>query len=336
MDSEQHTCYTLGDRSYLAPAKREIRSLAFGMGFSATQQAEIDIVVAEITSNLIKHAKFGELLVKKFAHQNASGIEIIAIDSGPGILELSHMMKDGASTKGTLGQGLGAIERLSDESQIYSLPAWGTILLARKYIKKPTRIAEKVSVRSINVPKPTEHISGDGIYGYLTPDYYKVICLDGLGHGPEAHAASQKAIEEFKNCPFHNAAQTVRYIHPLIKRTRGAVGTVAIYSFKDKKWNMCGVGNITTRYNTNLQLKSYIPYNGILGLTLPKTLKENTIAQAACNHLFMASDGIKAKWDLSKYPNILKNDLSIAAAALYKDFGRKTDDMSIVISKVNV
>lgn len=337
MDNSQHICFAVADRSYLAILKKDIHAFASNIGFPDTKLAEIDIVVAELTSNLLKHAKNGELLVKKVVHHNIVGIELIAIDSGPGIPEVASMMKDGTSTKGTLGHGLGSIKRLSDTFQLYSIPEWGSILLYRKYLKElPIKTSEKVEVRSINVPKPHETVSGDGIYSYITPEYYKVFALDGLGHGPDAHAAVTKAIDEFKNCPFNNAVEIIRYIHPLIKRTRGAVGSLAIFSFKDKKWNICGVGNIATRYNHTFMLKNYMPYNGIIGLTMPNTMKENFIPHASCQHLLMASDGLRTRWDLTKYPGILKYDLSIMAAALYKDNGRKTDDMSIVISKVNL
>lgn len=337
MDNSQHCSFSVADRSYLAILKKDVHAFALRIGFTDTQLAEIDIIVAEITSNLIKHAKEGELLVKQVIHHNVVGIEIIGLDNGPGIKEINAMMKDGTSTKGTLGHGLGSIQRLSDTFQLYSLPNWGSIILARKYLGTlPARAKEKVEVRSINVPKPNETVSGDGIYSYLTPEYYKVISLDGLGHGPDAHAAVMKAIDEFKNCPFNDAVEVIKYIHPLIKRTRGAVGSLAIFSFKEKKWSLCGIGNIATRIHTGFSLKSYMPYNGIIGLTIPGTMKENIVPHSACLHLFMASDGVRTKWDLSKYPGIFKYDLSISAAAIYKDFARKTDDMSIVISKVNV
>lgn len=337
MDNFVHLNYAVADRSYLAILKKEIHSLAHRTGFQGAALAEIDIITAEITSNLVKHARHGELLVRTVSQNGTAGIEFLSIDSGPGISETAIAMKDGVSTKGTLGQGLGAIKRLSDVFQLYSIPAWGSILLSRRFLKPLSAHApEPAEVRFINVPKPSESVSGDGIFYYLTPEYLKVISLDGLGHGPDAHAASQKAIDEFRNCPLTNAVDIIRYIHPLIKRTRGAVGSVGIFSFAEKRWNICGVGNISTRIQNGLVAKNYMPYNGIIGLTMPSTMKENLVDHTAGQLLVMMSDGIRTKLELSKYPGILKYDLSILAAAIYKDHARKTDDMSVVISKINL
>jgi anti-sigma regulatory factor (Ser/Thr protein kinase) len=60
-----------------------------------------------------------------------NGVEVISIDNGPGIADIKKMMVDGSSTKQTLGNGLGAIQRLSDKFDIYSQKDWGTIILSR-------------------------------------------------------------------------------------------------------------------------------------------------------------------------------------------------------------
>jgi len=338
MDSSPtHLFYAVADRSYSAILKKEIRALATTLGFTKTAIAEIDILVAEIASNLIKHAKNGELLVKVIQGEKSAGLELLAIDHGPGMSEVASMIKDGTSTVGTLGQGLGAITRLSDFFQIYSVPSWGTILLSRKYVKKqPENKKEKVEVRYVNVPKIGESVSGDGIFHYITPDYLKVIALDGLGHGPDAHLASQKAIDEFKNCPLNNAVDIIRYLHPLLKRTRGAVAAVGIFSFEKKQWSVSGVGNIASRLSNGIITKSYMSYNGIVGLTMPSTMQETSYDHFNNQLLIMMSDGIKTQLDIQKYPNILKYDLVMLAAAIYKDLGRRTDDMSVVISRVTL
>lgn len=335
MDNHHHS-YAVADRSYLAILKKEVHALAIKVGFKDSPLAEIDLIVAEVTSNLLKHARGGELLVKAVEMHKTPGIEIIGIDNGPGMAEIQAMLKDGISTKGTLGHGLGSIQRFSDTFQLYSQPNWGSILLARKFLKPlPAKAVEKVETRYINVPKPNETVSGDGIFSYLTPEYYKTIALDGLGHGPDAQAATQKAIFEFKNCPLTDAVDIIRHLHPLIKRTRGAVGSVGVFSLNEKKWNICGVGNISTRVYNGMLLKNYMPYNGIIGLTTPGSMKANIVEHHPGQLLLMASDGMRTRWEINKYPGILKYDLSILAAALYKDHGRKTDDMSIVINKVN-
>src|SRR5688500_12029204 len=121
------TSYKIEERSYVSYIKREIHQQVARAKFGETQVGEIDIIVSEIASNIIKHAGSGELLFRvRDVNQSTSTFEILGIDNGPGIADTMRMLKDGVSTTHTLGQGLGAINRLSDIAQLYSMPEWGT------------------------------------------------------------------------------------------------------------------------------------------------------------------------------------------------------------------
>src|SRR3569833_1136666 len=100
MDSRPLLFFTVADRSYFAIIKKEIHQAAIDANFTNYKVGEIDIIVAELVSNLIKHAKGGFLLVKLLEND---GMEIISIDNGPGIQDVSRMVQDGVSTKNTLG-----------------------------------------------------------------------------------------------------------------------------------------------------------------------------------------------------------------------------------------
>ena len=65
------------------------------------------------------------------------GVEILALDKGPGIRDLERSLRDGYSTAGGAGTGLGAISRLSSEFDVYSPPGKGTALLARIWPGEP-------------------------------------------------------------------------------------------------------------------------------------------------------------------------------------------------------
>lgn len=161
-----HLRFNATDRSYFAILKKEIHALAVEAGFIEKRLAEIDIIVAEIVSNLAKHANGGEVFAKLIEVKKIQGLEIIAIDGGPGMSDVKTMMQDGISTKNTLGHGLGAIKRLSDECQIYSQKGWGTVLLTRIYKEEVPLIKKKnpFDVRSFLLPKPGETECGDGFF----------------------------------------------------------------------------------------------------------------------------------------------------------------------------
>jgi hypothetical protein len=77
-----------------------------------------------------------------------------------------------------------------------------------------------------------------------------------------------------------------------------------------------------------------MPYNGTIGLNLPSTMNSYVINCESNQHLIMCSDGIQTRWDLNKYPSVLKYDNMILAAAIYKDFSRRNDDASVLIAKM--
>lgn len=337
MDSHAHLMLKASDRSYFAILKKEIHTLAVTGKFSIKKAGEIDIVVAEMVSNLLKHAKGGIVLTKLFNNNDRNGMEIICMDEGPGIADISRMMTDGMSTKNTLGHGLGAMKRLSDEFQLYTQKDWGTIILSRIFTKQSEVWSQPAlaEIRSLLVPKPGLTICGDGFYTVTTPEHIKLFLGDGLGHGIEANKAVVKAGEAFMECTETSPGNIIRYIDESVKRTRGLVGAVAVFDLQQKKWSMCGVGNINTRIISAGKSKTYMPYNGIIGLNVPNTLNEQAVLHEYGQHIVMCSDGIKSRWDLARHPAILRYDLSLIAAVIMKDFARYTDDMSVAICKLN-
>ncbi|RIV25510.1 serine/threonine protein kinase [Fibrisoma montanum] len=339
MTNAPHFRFTVSDRSYQAFVKREVHYLAKEAGFSARRLSELDIIVLEMTSNLLKHAKTGEVLVRLFQENNTRGIELISIDNGPGIADPENMQKDGVSTTKTLGHGLGAIQRLADFFQLYSLLDWGTILLARLYDNPVTHSrsdnpAFPLTVRSVLVAKPGETVCGDGCRVSITPDYGTLFLGDGLGHGPAAHEAVTQAIGTLPNTRLRSPARLIELIHEGVRKTRGLVGSVVVYDHRQQQWLWCGVGNIMTRLlQATVVQKSHLPYSGIIGTVMP-TLHDETIPAEWGQTIVMCSDGIQSRWDATKYPYIFKYDLTILAAAIYKDNARQTDDVSIVVGRL--
>ena len=337
MVKQIHRAFKANDRSYFAILKKEIHALAVSARFSARKVGEIDIIVAELTSNLSKHAGGGQVLVKVLEEHGVPGIEIVGIDSGPGMSDVSRMMPDGVSTKNTLGHGLGAMKRLSDLFQIYSLKDWGTVMLIRVFEKERPAQGKppKIDFKSIIVPKPGEVESGDGFYCTSDRHYLKLFLGDGLGHGPAAARAVAVAGDSFSASRQTDPVEIIREINTSVKKTRGLVGTVAVFDLKAKQWRICGVGNILTKIMSLSASKNYVAYNGIIGLNVPNTLNAQQIPYESGQHLIMCSDGLRSRWDILRYPSILRYDPTILAGVLLKDFARHTDDMSAVVCKLN-
>lgn len=272
--SQHHRSFLLSDRSYVAVSKREIRLLAVQVGFSEKKVAELDLIVAELTSNLVKYASGGELLVRPMPDAVNAGLELISVDSGPGMADPGRMLLDGVSTGGSLGQGLGAIRRLADLFQLYSLPDRGTVVLVRIFQKPPVPTGQplRADVRSLIVPKPGETACGDGYFARLTPSSLNLFLGDGLGHGLPAQMALRQAVRTLESVRDTSPARLIGAMHRAVGGTRGLVGTSVVFDFTNRKWKLCGVGNITTQLSGSLGTKRYAAQNGIIGYSLPRTL----------------------------------------------------------------
>jgi anti-sigma regulatory factor (Ser/Thr protein kinase) len=336
MVSATHTSYNASDRSYYAIIKKEAHALALAAGFEAKRIAELDIVVAELTSNLNKYADHGEILLGHIREANNEYIEVICIDEGPGMAEPKKMARDGFSSTNTLGHGLGSIKRFSDRFDMYSQRGWGTIVLSRIYKKSPakTRVKGNIEVRQLVVCKPGETVSGDGFFCRADDKGAKLMLADGLGHGPDANLAMNEAVNAFKACAFDQPVEILRFMHSFIRKTRGVVATVMIMDFEQNTFNIAGIGNIATKMIGGVNSRNHLSYNGIVGHTIPNTMNEQLMTFNDYQQFIMCSDGIRSRWDLAKYPGIQKHDLALQAAAIYKDFARRNDDMSVAIIKV--
>ncbi len=332
------TRYKIEDRSFVAFIKREIHTKAVAAKFDEIDTGKIDIIVSELTSNLIKHAGDGEILYRFTPNKDEPVFEILCIDKGPGIADPVSSMRDGTSTTKTLGQGLGAMQRLSTTFQILSLRQWGTVLYCRigtesKHLEH-SRSGFDLDIKTLCIPKMHEEVCGDGYKIVQTTSHIKILFGDGLGHGPRAKEAMDTAENFFFESDEVDPVALMRTVHEAVRRTRGLVATIAVMDKANQTWNICGVGNISTRLYTGIEYRNYMSYNGTIGLNIPKSMNPTVIPVERNQHLVMCSDGITTRWNLGAYPSAFKNDPTLLAAAIYKDFSRGNDDSSILIAKV--
>lgn len=336
MDNTPHRSFIVTDRSYGAGIKRDVRLMASRLRFNEKRMGELDIVLAELISNLVKYAIDGELLVKATPDPDNASLELISIDSGPGMLDANQMLVDGVSTGGSLGQGLGAIKRLSSEFHMYSQPGRGTVVLVRLYEnqKEVAKDPPRADVRCICVPKNGETACGDAGYFKLTDSSLIVFLGDGLGHGILAQCAVEQAVRVLSQDRSLSPGVLIKTIHEASAHTRGLVGTCAVFDFIDRKWRFCGVGNILTRLSGSMGVKGYMPQNGIIGHNIPTKLVDQEMPYERNQWLVLTSDGLHTQWNPARYPGIKHYDPSILAAIIYKEYARHTDDMSVVVSKL--
>ena len=328
------------DRSFGAAIKRDIHQLALGLPFSPRRLGELDIVVAELLSNLVKHAHQGELLVRpvvgRWGAVSVPGLEVIALDNGPGMADPVRMLQDGVSTTQTLGHGLGAINRLSDLFQLYSVVDWGTIVLCRLFTEQPPAFMPPPTIETgaVVLPIRGETACGDGYAVVETATHVKLFLGDGLGHGVLAELAVQRAIRAFRQSTALSPAVLLAEMHTAVKGTRGLVGSVVIYDRAARCWHVCGVGNVAVRISHALGSTGYAPHNGIIGSNMPGHLIDQPMSITTGEHVILHSDGLNNRWDVGSYTRLFRYDPAVLAAALYKDQARRSDDVSVLVGRL--
>jgi serine/threonine-protein kinase RsbT len=106
--------------------RQAVREWALGVGFSLVDQTKIVTAASELARNTVVYGGGGTLDLQQLNDGPRSGLRLIFTDQGPGIRDIDAVMKDGYSTGGGLGLGLGGAKRLSNEFEIASNPGAGT------------------------------------------------------------------------------------------------------------------------------------------------------------------------------------------------------------------
>lgn len=175
-------CLPVTEFSQVAEARRFTTQLACGLGFTETDSARVALVVTEAATNLVEHATGGQLLVQSLP--DVGGLELLALDTGPGIRYVAQSLRDGYSTAGSLGTGLGAITRLATFWDIYSILGVGTALLMGMMPSSPPLLTPvNLDVGVVCIPKAGESVCGDASTVIQQPGC-SLILLHRHGVGP--------------------------------------------------------------------------------------------------------------------------------------------------------
>jgi serine/threonine-protein kinase RsbT len=118
----------------IVAARQQGRNLASQAGFSHSNLTIIATAISEVARNIVEYAKEGEVIITLISDASKKGVEIIAADNGPGIPDVTTVMRDGFSTGKGLGIGLPGAKRLMDEFAIASQVGNGTVVTMKKWV----------------------------------------------------------------------------------------------------------------------------------------------------------------------------------------------------------
>jgi hypothetical protein len=291
----------------------------------------VALVATELATNLVKHIEGGGvLLAQPIESPGAVGVEMLALDRGPGMFDVARCLQDGYSTRGTPGTGLGAVSRLSDLFDVYSLPGAGTAILSHVQAARGEGPSYAFEIGALSIPKPGQEVCGDAWSVQGEGDRISLLVVDGLGHGPGAAVASQEAVRVFRSHPGLSPAEAVERIHGALRSTRGAAVAVAEINRTEHRVRFAGVGNIAGNILANGRSQGLLSHNGTAGAAVRK-VQEFPYAWPRSAVLVLHSDGLASRWDLDRHTGLLARHPSLIAGVLYRDFSRGRDDVTVAV-----
>lgn len=319
--------------SQAAEARRVAAGVARDLALGEAAIAKVALVASEIATNLARHARQGRLLVRAIAERGALGVELLALDRGPGIARLDDCLRDGYSTGGTLGTGLGAIVRLASLFDIYTIPGTGTVLLARLWDRAPVE-RPSVAVGALQLPRRGEPVCGDAWAAEWDARRGLVLVADGLGHGPDAATAANTAVQTFRAARARSPIEIVQAIHAALRPTRGAAVAVVELDPQHGRVVFCGVGNIAGTVAGNGTQRGMVSHDGTAGREAAR-VQAFEYPWPPHGLIVLHSDGCSRNWSLSAYPGLERRHPAVVAGVLYRDFGRDRDDVTVVVAGRN-
>jgi anti-sigma regulatory factor (Ser/Thr protein kinase) len=321
------------DNSQIGEARRAAVRLANAVGADEVRAGKFAIVTTELATNLVRHAGSGDILLQSLNFQSRPMLEVIAIDKGRGMEEVERCFRDGYSTAGSSGQGLGAVARQSDECDIYSAPGSGTVVMSRVAVGKPSSapLASKgPSFGVICMPYPGEIECGDSWRIAQNGQSCSCMVADGLGHGVQAAQASHAAGIAFENDPDATPAEILQKADKQMRGTRGGAVAIGKIDYEHQKVRFAGVGNIAAVLVTSESNRSCFSHNGIVGHNAHR-IQEMEYPWTQDGILVMCSDGLQTRWQLSAYSGLRFRHPAVIAAVLFRDFQRGRDDATVLV-----
>jgi anti-sigma regulatory factor (Ser/Thr protein kinase) len=328
MEVTEHVRIDVTDPSGTGHARRSAARLASRLELGQECEGRLAIVVTELATNLVKHGKGGELLLRALRAGERRGVGILSLDHGPGLANPARALRDGYSSAGSPGTGLGAIQRQATVFDLHSAPGAGMAVLAEIWeggvAATPTIVAG-----GINVPLAGEPVSGDAWTVAEDGPRTLVLVADGVGHGVLAARAAEAAVAAFEADSSAQPGPLIERIHEALRSTRGAAVAVAEIDRTRGIVRFAGVGNISASIHHEGSSRSLVSHHGTAGHQV-RRIQQFEVPWPAGALLILHSDGLVSHWALDRYPGIAARHPALTAGLLYRDFRRGRDDVSVV------
>jgi anti-sigma regulatory factor (Ser/Thr protein kinase) len=328
MEVSATEAFELEHDAHVGAVRRRVATLAASAQLDETRVADAALVATELASNVIKHAGHGGALIGCVTVEGVRGVAIIAWDRGPG-MNVDACLRDGMSTAGTAGNGLGAVARLATRWDVYSRAGAGTVI-ATSVFPRGTKLRARFDAGGVAVPYAGAGASGDAWHVHEAGDCATLMVCDGLGHGDGAAVAARAVLAAFEERPDDALPAILERGDRAARATRGAAATMVRVDLAAREAIVAGVGNVAAWIVSDERSRQLVTQHGTLGQATPR-VREERYAFPADARLLVCSDGLKSRLPLGDYPGLWSHHPSTIAALLWRDHARGRDDATAVV-----
>ncbi len=313
------------DDASISEARVLVRERGAALGIAALSTEKLVAAVSELARNQLAHATRGEVGLRATERGGVAGIEVIAADRGSGISDPTEALRGAGKATGSLGVGLSAAVRQVDELDVDIRWGAGSCISLRCFAS-PVRRSE---VGILAKAHPDETTIGDSAIALRANGRLTLAVVDGLGHGPLAREASDRALDVVVHHSLERVDEQLRAIHKTLVGTRGAVMALACIG---ERVEHAGVGNIATRViGLDGATRSLASTAGTLGSVLPRRIHVDELTLQPDELFVMSSDGLSSRVDLTHDQPVLRQHPIVVAQHLLGRFARGTDDTIVAV-----
>ncbi|MCK4706260.1 MAG: ATP-binding protein [Gammaproteobacteria bacterium] len=329
------------DEGGLVLLRSRFKAVGRRKGFREVVLEKIELVCNEIVTNQIKHAGgSGMIQIWDNESHEQPTLDIFALDYGAGIKDLEYAKRDGVTTTGTMGRGLGAIERLSSESAIYTQQAedykeevWHGTAVWSRFTDSKQKCSLKLQHGIYSRALRDNFYNGDDVQLKINSSSVRWAHMDGLGHGEEAAKAIYPALN-ILDSDEDDLALTMAELGEALQPGRGAVAMLGKFDIDNECISIAGIGDMAARIICNGELINVAMASGVAGHD-HRSINVENIDFPKQAVFISTSDGIKS-WNIRTLPSLWRLHPQMIALVMGQVLGRNNDDRSILVIRKKV
>ncbi|GGQ31531.1 SpoIIE family protein phosphatase [Streptomyces roseolilacinus] len=326
-------------------AARAARRTAVERGLTGELPERAAACAGELARVLARHSVRGAVYLQPSALRPGLDIVAVGTDPAPGDgadADGAGRWPSGASPEAAAPHGPGplpdleALRHLADDFVLRAVPGRGTAVCARLRGPAPgvpggAREAAVPDVGVLRLPVDGESSCGDAWALEVAPGDGTVTALvaDGLGHGPAAAEAAERAVGAFRSSPGLPLPQLMRAVHEALRNTRGAaVGLLR--RTPDGAVGHCAVGNVRAYVVGHDGVRHrFGAQPGVVGWNMPAPTAQR-LPDAHGGTLLLHSDGVDGGWAWSPGPGLTRLPVPLLPVVLAHGHRAARDDVTVL------